>query len=436
MRISRLPVLAALLLGAGNVAATPTINHWTLANGARVYFVAAHELPMVQVRVVFDAGSARDPGERGGTAMLTAGLLDEGTGELNADAIAAEFERVGAEFSSSADRDMATVSLRSLTDPTLLAPATTLMARLISAPSFPDDSLARERERLLVSLQRELQDPGATINKRFYQALYGKHPYASPPTGTPPSLREITRADLVAYHKRFYTGANAVVAIVGDLKSGTARKLAETLVGKLPAGQAAPALAAPAPLVAARLEEIPFPSTQTHIRLGQLGIARGDPDYFPLYVGNYILGGGGLVSRLSVQVREERGLSYSVYSYFAPMREPGPFTVGLQTERRQQARALSVVRKVIADFVEQGPTEEELLAAKKHLTGGFPLRIDSNKEISEYLAVIGFYRLPLDYLDAFIGRIDAVTLDRVRDAFKRRVHPDRLLTVILGGAEP
>jgi len=137
-----------------------------------------------------------------------------------------------------------------------------------------------------------------------------------------------------------------------------------------------------------------------------------------------------------VQVREERGLSYSVYSYFAPMREPGPFMIGLQTERSQQTRALSVVRKVLADFVEQGPTAEELLAAKKHLTGGFPLRIDSNKKISEYLAVIGFYRLPLDYLDTFIARIDAVTIEQVREAFKRRLHPERMLTVVVGGGTP
>jgi len=429
-------LLVGLLLTASSAGASPDIKTWTLANGARVYFVATHELPMVQARVVFDAGSARDPKDKSGTAMFTAALLDEGTDTLDADAVAAEFERLGAEFGSSADRDTATVSLRSLSDPDLLSPATALMARLITAPSFPEASLLRERERLLVALQRETQDPGATVNKHFYQALYGTHPYGANPSGTPASVKAVTREDLQAFHKRNYTGANAVVAIVGDLKSGEARKLAERLVGKLPAGEAAPALSAPAPLVAARLDDVPFASTQTHIRVGQLGMARHDPDYFPLYVGNYILGGGGLVSRLSVQVREERGLSYSVYSYFAPMREPGPFMVGLQTERSQQTRALSVVRKVLADFVEQGPTAEELLAAKKHLTGGFPLRIDSNKKSSEYLAVIGFYRLPLDYLDTFIARIDAVTIEQVREAFKRRLHPERMLTVVVGGGTP
>jgi len=436
MDIKRFVLLLVLSITASVVHASPAIKTWVLANGARVYFVAAHELPMVQMRVVFDAGSARDPVEKEGTALLTAALLSEGTDKLDADAVAAEFERFGAEFGGSADRDMATVSLRSLVDPTLLDPAVALMARLIAAPSFPAASLTRERERLLVSLQRETQDPGATIERRFYASLYGSHPYAAPPSGSLASVKAITRDDLKVHHDRFYTGANAVIAIVGDLKPSAAKELAERVVGKLPKGEVAPALPAPAPLVAARLEDIPFDSTQTHIRIGQLGMARHDPDYFPLYVGNYILGGGGLVSRLSVQVREERGLSYSVYSYFAPMREPGPFTVGLQTARAQQARALTVVRKVLSDFVAKGPTEEEMQAAKKHLTGGFPLRIDSNKKIAEYLAVIGFYRLPLDYLDNFIARIDAVTIDQVRDAFKRRLHPDRMLTVVVGGGGP
>jgi zinc protease len=160
---------------------------------------------------------------------------------------------------------------------------------------------------------------------------------------------------------------------------------------------------------------------------------RGDPDYFPLYVGNYILGGGGLVSRLSMEVREKRGLSYSVYSYFLPLRKAGPLIVGLQTKNAQRDQALKLVRQVISDFVAKGPTEQELNAAKKHITGGFPLRLDSNGKIAENLAVIAFYGLPLTYLDDFIPRIESVTAAQIRNAFRQRVHPDQMVTVVVGG---
>jgi zinc protease len=159
---------------------------------------------------------------------------------------------------------------------------------------------------------------------------------------------------------------------------------------------------------------------------------RGDEDYFPLYVGNHVLGGSGLVSLLSKEVRQNRGLSYSVYSYFLPMRQNGIFLLGLQTKNAQAGEALQVVNQTLQRFVEQGPTEQELQAAKQNITGGFPLRIASNSKIVEYLAVIGFYDLPLDYLATFTGKIEAVTAEQIRDAFQRRVHPDRIVTLLLG----
>jgi zinc protease len=187
-----------------------------------------------------------------------------------------------------------------------------------------------------------------------------------------------------------------------------------------------------APLMKAVVERISFPSTQSHLYLGQPGMQRGDADYFPLYVGNHILGGSGLVSQLSEEVREKRGLSYSVYSYFLPMRQPGIFQLALQTKNEQAGEALAVLRATLQRFVDEGPSEEELKAAKQNITGGFPLRISSNKKIIEYLAVIGFYDLPLDYLDRFNERVAAVTRAQIREAFKRRVDPARLVTVQVG----
>lgn len=425
--------MASLAIVSATASASLKIQHWTLANGARVYFVETREIPMLQIRAVFDAGSSRDPADRAGLARLTSAMLAEGTGTLNADDIASQFEGVGVEFSAEADRDMATVNLRSLSDPTLLDPALGLLAKLLAAPSFPEPSLERQRAQSLVALQKDLQLPGAIAQKAFYRELYGEHPYAHDPLGEETSLKVVTRADLVSFHRRYYVGANAWLVIVGNASKRQARQIAQEVVGQLPAGHAADPLPPVLALQAPRQKVIAFPATQTHIYMGQPGMRRDDPDYFPLYVGNYILGGGGLVSRLSDEIREKRGLSYSVYSYFLPLRLPGPYMIGLQTKNAQRDEALKIARKVVLDFVNNGPTNDEIGAAKKHITGGFPLRLDSNGKIAENLAVIGFYGLPLTYLDDFIPRVEAVTADQIREAFRRRIRPDQMATVIVGG---
>ncbi|MCR4300883.1 MAG: insulinase family protein [Sulfuricaulis sp.] len=426
-----------LLIGLFSVPASAfagvKIEHWTLANGARAYFVESRELPMLQLRVVFDAGSSRDPADKAGAATLTAAMLDEGTKDLSANEIAIRFEGVGAEFGAGVDRDMASVSLRSLSDSGLLNPALDLLAQVLEAPAFPAADLELKRAQSLIALQKDAQSPGAIAAKAFYRELYGQHPYASDPLGDEKSLKAITREDLIAFHRRYYVGANAQVMIVGDVSKRQARKIVERVVGRLPAGKVPEPLPPVRKLITGWQKHVTFPATQTHVNMGHPGMRRGDPDYFPLYVGNYILGGGGLVSRLSVEVREKQGLSYSVYSYFLPLRLPGPLYIGLQTKNAQRDQALKLVRQVLTDFVVNGPTEKELEAAKKHLSGSYPLRIDSNGKIAEYLAVIAFYGLPLNYLDEFIPRIEAVTIKQIRDAFRRRVRPERMVTVTVGG---
>ena len=189
------------------------------------------------------------------------------------------------------------------------------------------------------------------------------------------------------------------------------------------------------PLTKASENRITHPATQSHILMGAPGIRRDDPDYFPLFVGNYILGGGGFVSRFTEEVRSKRGLAYSVYSTFSPMRYEGPFQIGLQTKKDQAGEALEVVRVTLKDFIANGPTEKELQAAKQNIVGGFPLRVDSNKKIHDYLALIGFYNLPLDYLNEFPRKVQAVTVEDVRTAFRKRVNPDALVTVVVGAPE-
>jgi zinc protease len=408
------------------------IQHWETGNGARVYYVPAPELPMVDVRIVFNAGSARD-GKLPGLAALTNSLLDQGAGGADANRIAEKFDSVGASVDTGSKRDMAWVGVRTLTKPPLFDTAIATLTDVLTRPDFNDGDLERERQRMLVALQFKQQKPGSVADEAFYKALYPDHPYGTPPDGTKESVTAISRDDINEFYKQYYAAQNDVVGIVGAVDRAEAETLAERLTGKLSAGEVAQPLP-PVPVLKKPAEIVmPFPSSQVHVLMGQPGMSRDDPDYFALYVGNYILGGGGLVSLLSNEIREERGLSYSIYSYFLPMAEKGPFELGFQTRADQTEEAVSVSRETLERYLKDGPTEKELIAAKKNITGGYPLRIDSNSKILEYLGVIGFYGLPLDYLERFNARIEAVTREQVRDAFRRHIDADRFVTVRVGG---
>jgi len=238
---------------------------------------------------------------------------------------------------------------------------------------------------------------------------------------------------VVNFYRRYFVARNAVVAIVGAVDRRQAEHIAEQVTKRLPTGNAAPKLPAVAALAKSEVLHIPHPSTQTHILMGQPGLRRNDPDYFPLYVGNFILGGSGFTSRITTEIREKRGLAYSAYSYFLPMRELGPFMLGLQTRNATADESLKVLHETLEQFVKEGPTAKELEAAKRNITGGFALNVDSNSDIVQYLAMIGFYQLPNDYLDTFIEHVNAVTVEQIRDAFARRIVPDHMVTVTVGG---
>jgi zinc protease len=220
--------------------------------------------------------------------------------------------------------------------------------------------------------------------------------------------------------------------MIGDLTREQASKIAEDITIGLPKSiEILPIPVVEYPTKAIE-QRISHPASQSHILLGYPGIKRGDPDLFPLYVGNYILGGGGFVSRLTEEVREKRGLVYSVYSYFMPMAELGPFQIGLQTKKDQANDALKLVRETLDKFIKNGVTDKELKAAKANIIGGFPMRIDSNGKILEYLAVIGFYKLPLNYLDEYNKKVASVTAAQIKEAFNRRLKPENFVTVIVG----
>lgn len=407
------------------------IESWRTPKGAKVLFVAAPEIPMLDVRVVFNAGSARD-GELPGLAYLTNAMLSEGAGVADVDDIARHFEGLGANLSTSAYRDMAVVSLRTLSDTQYRRDALTLFHDVVAHPTFPQDSLDRLRNQLLLSLQREKQDPGAQVTKAFFQQLYPDAAYGTPTKGSEDSLPLITQDQLQSFHKRYYVAGNAVIALIGAIDREEAEAIARQLDQQLPEGPAAPVLKSPAPLAEAKREHIEFPSNQTHIMAGSLGVKRGNPQWYSLMVGNEILGGGGFASRLNQVIRQDHGLAYSVYSQFAPMAVKGPFLMSLQTRNDQAEQALQLLQKTLREFIEQGPTAKELEDAKRNLLGSFPLQTASNSSIVDYLGMIGFYDLPLDYLEQYPRQVEQVTVESVKKAFEQVIAPDKLLVVTVG----
>jgi zinc protease len=429
-----LVVGALVLVGAGRAAAAALdIQTWTTAKGARVLFVPAPEIPMIDVRVVFAAGSARD-GSAAGVANLTNVLLTEGAGARDADAWSAALGATGAKLQTGAERDMAHATLRTLSEARHADPALALLADALAAPRFDPAAVERAKARILIGLKHKQQSPEELAEDTFYARVYAKHPYASPPDGTEASVAALRRDDVAAFHREYYVARNAVIAIVGAIDRARAEAIAELVSAPLPAGQRAAELPEVEP-TRAQAERVEFPSIQSHVRVGLPGISRGDPDYFPLLVGNHALGGNSLVSILFREIRGERGLSYSAYSYFMPMAKPGPFVAVLQTDKSQEAEALTVLNETIARFVSDGPPAEDLEAAKQNLMGGFPLRIGSNRQIAEYIAMIGFYDLPLDYLATFTAKVAAVTAADVGAAFSRHVPLEELITVVVGRAD-
>ncbi|MDR1662537.1 MAG: insulinase family protein [Azoarcus sp.] len=430
LRSLRVPALAALALVCGAARAVPIIEQWTAPTGAKVQLVSSHELPMIDIQVDFTAGSALDPDGKRGLAGFTHALLDAGAGELDEHAISERAADLGLILGGSIDEDRVSLTLRTLSAASERDEAVTLAATLLARPAFPETVLERERARALASLRESLTRPAALAERAFAAAVYPGHPYGF--NVETASLAAIRRDDLVAFHARHYGARNASITLVGDLDRATAEKIAVALTLDLPPGGETPLPPPPASLQGS-LTRIANPSEQAHILIGQPGMSRDDPDYFPLLVGNYILGGGGFTSRLMSEVREKRGLAYDIHSYFEPRRVAGPFQIGLQTKGSQSELALQVVRDTLTAFIDEGPTEKELRAARDNLVNGFGLRLDSNAKILGYASAIGFYGLPLDWLERYPREVAAVSRAAVRDAFARRIHPGNLVTVIAGG---
>jgi len=408
--------------------------------GVKAYLVQTKALPIVDIEVSIDAGSRYDPIAKSGLSSMAAELMSFGVkssqGVLGEAQIADEIADLGANIGVSVSGERATMRIRSLSRKDLRDRAVLLASLMLSSPTYDEKILEREKQRSITGLLEAQTKPEFVLERRFNKAVYGNYPLANSPSVK--SIGAVTVGDLKKFHKQFYRGDRMIVSIVGDVTSAEASEIAQALLKGVPeSGDAIPSLPkferSPVESLADREINIPFDSQQAHIAMGMTAITRENSDYFPLIVGNYVLGGGGFVSRLMSEVREQRGLAYSVFSYFAPGKDAGIFQAGLQTKNDQATLALEVMSTTLAKFIENGATPTELAAAKDNLINGFPLRIDNNRKLLDNVSSIAWNGLPLDTLDVWTSKVQAVTLEQIKTAFQKYLSMDRMKIVVVGG---
>lgn len=404
---------------------------WQTINGASVIYYPTKEVPMLDIYIAFRAGSAYD-GKYFGLSTLTTELLNQGNGNLNANQISEKLADSGAQYSVETSRNLAVIHLRTLSENNALESATNLLSMIINKPYFPQDAFYRERNQLLTVIAHSKDSPDEIANQTFFQQLYQDHPYAHPVNGTTESVRAIQPWQTRNFYKQYFNAENATLVMVGNIQPTEAHTIADKLVGSLPKGNPAPTISAPLPRNQAIHTKIPFPATQTAIRMGQLGINHQSPQYFPLMVANYILGGSSIVSELGQAIREKRGLSYNVNSELLPMPGAGPFIISLSTSNHQAQKAIQITEETLKNYVSNGPTEKELQAAKQYLTGSFALSLASNNNIALMLLRLEVYHLPDNFLDTYTARIEHVTQQDIKKAMQDIIRPENLLTVEVG----
>jgi len=419
--------------------ASAKINHWVHSSGALVYLVEARTIPMIDLQIDWHAGSVNDPKAQLGLAAMTASMIDKGSmlnGRLISEAeVSDRLADLGAGLSFSASAERASMRLRTLSDEKKKVAAIDLASSIIKSPVFDSKILKREQERTVSAIKEADLKPETKLSKEFDRQIYGKHPFSDSPTIT--TIQAIKSEDLKRFYAARYAAKGSKVTVVGDIGRVEVDQLLDRLMSSIPK-EAKEQQQVPDVLRFDKSKEsnliikIPHDAQQAHISMGMPAIARKDSDYFPILVGNYILGGGGFVSRLMKEVREKRGLAYSVYSYVAPGRQIGPYVAGMQTQKSQAELAVDVMKKTIGDFIANGPTDEELQAAKNNLVNGFPLRIDSNRKILDNVSSIAWNDLPLDTLDQWTNQLRQVTKDQVTAAFKKNLDVNQMVTVVVG----
>ena len=405
----------------------PAAERSTLPTGARLIVSEQRALPLVVVEVLIDAGARRDPQGKEGLAALTADLLSEATKTRSASQISEATDLIGASLGTSADTDFAVLSLTVLSKD--LDTGLDLLTDVLLHPTFPEAEIARRREAALAAMKAQEDNPGNVADRAFLKALFRNSPYGHPVIGTPDGVRRVTRKDLVDFYAAHYRPEGTIITVAGDVSATDIASRLRTALQGWASGGNAPFVYPPTEFGHAETVTIDKPITQANIILGQLGIARDNPDYYAITVMNFILGGGGFTSRLLNNIRTKGGLAYSVGSMFSVNKSPGAFEIVMQTKNASADDAIQRACAEIAQIRSQPVEDDELAGAKLYLTGSFPMRFDTTAKIAAFLSQVEFYNLGRDYADTYAERVNAVTKDDVRRVAQQYLHPNELLLV-------
>lgn len=415
------------------------VERWVHESGAQVNWVYAPHLPMLDVQIDMDAGSRRDPPEQAGLATATALLWSKGVAAvaqrpaLDENDLTQAWADLGTTFTATAQADRMSFRLRTLTDPAVLTETVVLARHMLQAPAFAEPVWTRERQRWIADWREAQNQPGTWAQRLFAQAVYGPHPYGQ--EASHETLTRIDVADIRAFYQRHVRACDARLTLVGALNRAQVQTWVNELLQAWPHGtcQVPPTMPDVQTLGQAQHINHPFAgAAQAHVWVGQPGIARKDPDYFAVLVGNHILGGSGFSSRLMQEIREKRGLTYGVYSSFSPGKQAGAFAVGLQTRPDQAPLAVQLIQETLQRFVAEGPTPTEMAQAQAALINSFALRLDSNAKWLDNVANMAWHDLPVDYLDTWTQQVRRVSREDVRRAFQRVLQPQRMVTVVVG----
>ncbi|MWB76811.1 insulinase family protein [Pseudooceanicola sp. 216_PA32_1] len=426
--------LAFVVALAGSLPARADVNiqEVTTPGGITAWLVEDHTIPFTALELRFRGGASLDlPGKRGATYLMT-GLLEEGAGDLDARAFAREMEGLAAGFNYNVYDDALTVSAKFLTENR--DQAVDLLRSTLIDPTFAPDDIERVRAQVASILRSNLTDPDDIASAAFDTRTYGDHPYATQKEGTLDSLAGLTREDLVTAKANAMALDRIYVGVVGDISAEELGPMLDHLLGDLPA-TGAPMPERADPMFDGGTHVVPFDTPQSVALFGQKGISQDDPDFFAAYLLNVILGGGGFESRLMHEVREKRGLTYGVYSYLVGKDQADVWMGSVSSANDRIADAIKVIRDEWTRMAQDGATEEELAAAKKYLTGAYPLRFDGNGPIANIIVGMQMQGMPIDYAATRNDRINAVTLDDVNRVAKELLDPDALTFVVTGQPE-
>lgn len=401
--------------------------------GIEAWLVEEPSIPIVSMNVAWRGGSSLDPADMAGLAYLASSTMDEGAGEYDSKTFQEILSDLAIQLGFDASKDSFSGSLKTLSENT--EEAFRLFGLAVTNPRFDAEPVERIRGQILASLNRKLSDPNSLAGRAWFELAFGDHPYSLPSEGTLESMAAVTREDLVAFAETRLGKDNMVIGVVGDISAAELGPLLDKTFGALPDKADIPAVPQTKPLQEAAIKIIPQEIPQSVVVFGGQGLKRDDPDYYAAYVLNYILGGGSFQSRLTEEIREKRGLVYSVYTYLYPMKSAGLQMGGFGTSNASVKAALDLVEAELEGIRADGVTEGELAAAKTYLNGSFPLSLSSNDRIADILVAMQFSNLPTDYLDDRPKLIDAVTQEDIKRVAQKMLDPDKLIVVVAGQPE-